>query len=138
MNARFNSQSEEVETFIKQSSVSEKIKSYLDEFDLKGRLWGNVNMVAPLQRDNEQKLKLSFDMFASDNVLTLLDGKIKVDEFNSQISFNDGLIKTKGKGLIGKELFQISLNPKEWINEQKSGARVKLSHLETATDVYIR
>ena len=138
VNARFNSQSEEVETFIKQSSVSEKIKSYLDEFDLKGRLWGNVNMVAPLQRDNEQKLKLSFDMFASDNVLTLLDGKIKVDEFNSQISFNDGLIKTKGKGLIGKELFQISLNPKEWINEQKTGARVKLSHLETATDVYIR
>ena len=138
VNARFNSQSEEVETFIKQSSVSEKIKSYLDEFDLKGRLWGNVNMVAPLQRDNEQKLKLSFDMFASDNVLTLLDGKIKVDEFNSQISFNDGLIKTKGKGLIGKELFQISLNPKEWINEQKTGARVKLSHLETATDFYIR
>ncbi len=138
VNARFNSQSEEVETFIKKSSVSEKIKSYLDEFDLKGRLWGNVNMVAPLQRDNEQKLKLSFDMFASDNVLTLLDGKIKVDEFNSQISFNDGLIKTKGKGLIGKELFQISLNPKDWINEQKTGARVKLSHLETATDVYIR
>ena len=138
VNARFNSQSEKVETFIRQSSVSEKIKSYLDEFDLKGRLWGNVNMVAPLQRDNEQKLKLSFDMFASDNVLTLLDGKIKVDEFNSQISFNDGLIKTKGKGLIGKELFQISLNPKEWINEQKTGARVKLSHLETATDVYIK
>ena len=138
VNARFNSQSEEVEAFIKQSSVSEKIKSYLDEFDLKGRLWGNVNMVAPLQRDNEQKLKLSFDMFASDNVLTLLDGKIKVDEFNSQISFNDGLIKTKGKGLIGRELFQISLNPKDWINEQKTGARVKLSHLETATDVYIR
>ena len=138
VNARFNSQSEEVETFIKKSSVSEKIKSYLDEFDLKGRLWGNVNMVAPLQSDNEQKLKLSFDMFASDNVLTLLDGKIKVDEFNSQISFNDGLIKTKGKGLIGRELFQISLNPKDWINEQETGARVKLSHLETATDVYIR
>ena len=138
VNARFNSQSEEVETFIRQSSVSEKIKSYLDEFDLKGRLWGNVNMVAPLQRDNEQKLKLSFDMFASDNVLTLLDGKIKVDEFNSQISLNDGLIKTKGKGLIGRERFQISLNPKDWINEQKTGARVKLSHLETATDVYIR
>ena len=138
VNARFNSQSEEVEAFIRQSSVSEKIKSYLDEFDLKGRLWGNVNMVAPLQRDNEQKLKLSFDMFASDNALTLLDGKIKVDEFNSQISYNDGLIKTKGKGLIGKELFQISLNPKDWINEQKTGARVKLSHLATATDVFIR
>jgi len=137
VNARFNSQSEEVETFIKQSSVSEKIKSYLEEFELKGRLWGNVNIVAPLQRDNEQKLKLNFDIFAADNALSVLDGKVKVDKFNSQISYNDGLIRTKGKGLIGQELFQISLNPKDWINEQKRGLRVKLSHLKTETDAYI-
>ena len=137
LNARFNSESMAIEEFIKQSSVSEKIKSYLEEFELVGNLWGNVNMVVPLQREDEQKLKLSFDMFASDNALSLLDGKLKINEFNSQISYNDGLIRTKGKGLIGEELFQISLNPKDWIDEEKSGLRVKLSHLETATDVYI-
>jgi len=137
LNARFNSQSEKVEEFIRQSSVSEKIKSYLEEFELRGKLWGNVNIVAPLQKEDEKKLKLSFDMFASDNALSLLDGKLKIDDFNSQISYNDGLIRTKGKGLIGEELFQISLNPKDWIDEQKTGVRVKLSHLETATDAYI-
>ncbi len=137
LNARFNSESMAIEEFIKQSSVSEKIKSYLEEFELVGNLWGNVNMVVPLQREDEQKLKLSFDMFASDNALSLLDGKLKINEFNSQISYNDGLIRTKGKGLIGEELFQISLNPKDWIDEEKSGLRVKLSHLETSTDVYI-
>ena len=134
LNARFNSESLIIEDFIKKSSVSEKIKGYLEEFELKGKLWGNVNMVVPTQRDNDQKLKLSFDMFASDNSLSVLDGRLKIDDFNSQISYSDGLIRTKGKGLIGQELFQISLNPKDWIDEQKPGLRVKLSHLETATD----
>ena len=137
LNARFNSESMKIEAFIKKSSVAEKIKSYLDEFELKGKLWGNINMIVPIKGDNDQKLKLSFDMFASDNSLSLLDGKLKIDEFNSQILYSDGLIRTKGRGLIGEELFQISLNPKDWIDEQKSGLRVKLSHLKTATDAYI-
>ena len=136
LNARFNSESLIIEDFIKKSSVSEKIKAYLEEFELKGKLWGNVNMVVPIQRDNNQKLNLSFDMFASDNSLSVLGGKLKVDEFNSQISYSGGQVRTKGRGIIGEELFQISLNPKDWINE-KSGLRVKLSHLETATDAYI-
>ena len=67
-----------------------------------------------------------------------MDHKINVEEFNSQISYNDGLIRTRGKGLIGDELFQISLNPKEWINEENSGLRIKLSHLKTSTDAFIR
>ena len=137
LNARFNSQSATVEEFIRKSSVSEKIKAYLDEFELNGKIWGNVNLVVPLQKGSQEKLKLTFDMFASDNTLNLFDGKLSLDEFNSQISFNEGVIRTKGKGLIGEELFQISLNPKEWINEKKSRLRVKLSHLKTATDAYI-
>ena len=137
LNARFNSQSLEVEDFIKKSSVPEKIKSYLDEFELDGKLWGNVNLEVPLQRDSEKKIKLIFDMFASDNALSLLNHKINVEEFNSQISYNDGLIRTRGKGLIGDELFQISLNPKEWINEENSGLRIKLGHLNTSTDAFI-
>ena len=137
LNARFNSESMIIEEFINKSSVSEKIKSYLEEFELKGKLWGNINMIVPIQRDNDQKLKLSFDMFASDNSLSVLDGKLKIDEFNSQILYSDGLIRTKGRGLIGEELFQISLNPKDWIDEQKPGLRVKLSHLKTATDAFI-
>ena len=136
LNARFNSESLIIEDFIKKSSVSEKIKAYLDEFELKGKLWGNINMVVPIQRDNNQKLNLSFDMFASDNSLSVLGGKLKIEEFNSQISYSGGLVRTKGRGIIGEELFQISLNPKDWINE-KSGLRVKFSHLETATDAYI-
>ncbi|MDC0470752.1 DUF3971 domain-containing protein [Candidatus Pseudothioglobus singularis] len=137
LNARFDSNSKKVEQFIRETSVSDKIKAYLDEFELSGKLWGNINLVAPLQKNTDQKPELTFDMFASENSLSLFDGEINVDGFNSQISFKDGLIRTKGKGLIGGELFQMSLNPKDWINEDNSALKVKLTHLSSSIDAFI-
>ena len=137
LNGRFSSQSKKIAKFITQSQVPVKIKSYFDEFELNGKLWGNVNLIVPLQKTNSQKTKIAFDMFASENSLTLLSGKLKVDEFSSQLSFSDGLIRTKGKGLIGGELFQISLNPKEWIDDQDNNFRGKLSHLDSETNFYV-
>ena len=137
LNARFDSNSQKVEQFIRETSVSDKIKAYLNEFELIGKLWGNINLVAPLQKNTDQKPELTFDMFASENSLSLFDGEINVDGFNSQISFKDGLIRTKGKGLIGNELFQMSLNPKDWINEENSALKVKLTHLSSSIDAFI-
>jgi uncharacterized protein YhdP len=91
----------------------------------------------PLQKTSSQKTKITFDMYASENSLSLLSEKLKVDEFSSQFTFSDGVIRTKGRGLIGGELFQISLNPKEWIDDQKNNFRVKLSHLASVTDAYV-
>jgi len=137
INGRFSSQSQKIAKFITQSPVPLKIKSYFDEFELNGRLWGNVNLVLPLQKSSGQKIKIAFDMYASENSLTLFSGKLKVDEFSSQFSFSDGLIRTKGKGLIGGELFQMSLNPREWEHDQENNFRVKLSHLASVTDFYV-
>ena len=39
--------------------------------------------------------------------------------------------------MIGNELFQLSLNPKDWITDENAKFRLKLSHLETKTDAYI-
>jgi len=137
INARFNSQSTKISRFIRQSSVPTKIKNYLDEFKLIGKLWGNVNLVIPLQKNSNQKAKITFDMFASENSLSLVSSGLKIDGFSSQFSFSDGLIRTKGKGFIGGELFQISLNPKDWIDDQQKPFSVKLSHLSSSTDAYI-
>ncbi|MDC0620745.1 DUF3971 domain-containing protein [Candidatus Pseudothioglobus singularis] len=137
LNARFDSNSQKVEQFIRETSVSDKIKAYLNEFELIGKLWGNINLVVPLQKNTDQKPELTFDMFASENSLSLFDGEINVDGFNSQISFKDGFIRTKGKGLIGGELFQMSLNPKDWINEDKLALTVKLTHLSSSIDAFI-
>ena len=137
LNARINSNSQKVEQFIRKTSVSDKNKAYLDEFELSGKLWGNINLVVPLQKNTDQKPQLTFDMFASENSLSLFDGGLSVDEFNSQISFKDGLIRTRGKGLIGGELFQMSLNPKDWINEENATLKVKLTHLSSSIDAFI-
>ena len=137
VNTRFNSQSKKVSEFIKQSNVPSRFKNYLNEFELEGRLWGNLNLVVPLKNDSKQNPKITFDMYASDNKLGLLNGSLLINEFNSQISFNNGLIQTKGKGLIGNELFQLSLNPKDWITDENAKFKLKLSHLETKTDAYI-
>ena len=137
VNTRFNSQSKKVSEFIKQSNVPSRFKNYLNEFELEGRLWGNLNLVVPLKNDSNQNPKITFDMYASDNKLSLLNGSLLINEFNSQISFNNGLIQTKGKGLIGNELFQLSLNPKDWIMDENAKFKLKLSHLETKTDAYI-
>ena len=137
LNARFNSNSQKVEQFIRKTSVSDKIKAYLDEFELSGKLWGNINLVVPLQKNTDQKPQFTFDMFASENSLSLFDGGLSVDEFNSQISFKDGLIRTRGRGLIGGELFQMSLNPKDWIDEENSRLKVKLTHLSSSIDAFI-
>ena len=137
VNTRFNSQSKKVSEFIKQSNVPSRFKNYLNEFELEGRLWGNLNLVVPLKNDSNQNPKITFDMYASDNKLSLLNGSLLINEFNSQISFNNGLIQTKGKGLIGNELFQLSLNPKDWITDENAKFKLKLSHLETKTDAYI-
>ena len=137
VNTRFNSQSKKVSEFIKQSNVPSRFKNYLNEFELEGRLWGNLNLVVPLKNDSNQNPKITFDMYASDNKLSLLNGSLLINEFNSQISFNNGLIQTKGKGLIGNELFQLSLNPKDWITDENAKFKLKLSHLETETDAYI-
>ena len=137
VNTRFNSQSKKVSEFIKQSNVPSRFKNYLNEFELEGRLLGNLNLVVPLKNDSNQNPKITFDMYASDNKLSLLNGSLLINEFNSQISFNNGLIQTKGKGLIGNELFQLSLNPKDWIMDENAKFKLKLSHLETKTDAYI-
>mgnify|MGYP003321541689 CR=1 FL=1 len=137
VNTRFNSQSKKVSEFIKQSNVPSRFKNYLNEFELEGRLWGNLNLEVPLKNDSNQNPKITFDMYASDNKLSLLNGSLLINEFNSQISFNNGLIQTKGKGLIGNELFQLSLNPKDWITDENAKFKLKLSHLETKTDAYI-
>ena len=99
INGRFSSQSKKIAKFITQSSVPLKIKSYFDEFELNGKLWGNVDLVLPLQKTSGQKTKIAFDMYATENSLTLLSGKLKIDEFSSQFSYSDGLIRTKAKGL---------------------------------------
>ena len=137
LNTKFNSSSEKISKFIENSATPQKFKNYLNEFKLEGGLWGNVNLVIPLQKDSNQKVEIAFDMYAFKNSLSLLDDKLSVNDFSSQISLKEGIIRTEGKGLIGGELFQLSLNPKEWNADKNSKLRIKISHLDSNTGAYL-
>jgi len=137
LNGRFISDSETISQFIKQSPVPVRVKDYLNEFELSGDIWGNVTIVAPFQQDTKKKFEVDFDMHVTDNTLSLFDKKFAVKQYNSQISYHDGFIQTKGKGEIGGELFKLALNPNDWIDNQPSKLRVKMSHADDNIDAYI-
>ena len=137
LNGRFNSDSETISQFIKQSPVPAQVKDYLSEFELSGDVWGNVTIVAPFQQDSEKKFEVDFDMYVTDNTVSLFDEKFSVKQYNSQISYHDGLIQTRGQGVIGGELFELALNPNDWIDDKSSALRLKMSHTDDNIDVYI-
>ncbi len=137
LNGRFNSDSETVSQFIKQSPVPVRVKGYLNEFELSGHIWGNVSIVAPFQQDANKKIEVDFDMHVTDNTLSLFDEKFSFKQYNSQISYHDGLIQTNGRGVIGGQLFELALNPSDWIDNDSSKLRVKMSHIDSDIDAYI-
>ena len=137
LDGRFNSDSETISQFIKKSPVPLRVKNYLNEFELRGDIRGNVTIVAPFQQDNKKKIDIDFDMYVTDNTLSLFDEKFSVKQYNSQISYHDGFIQTNGKGEIGGELFELALNPKDWIDDKSSTVRVKMSHTDDNIDAYI-
>ena len=137
LDGRFNSDSETISQFIKQSPVPVRVKDYLNEFELSGDIWGNVTIVAPFQQDTKKKFEVDFDMYVTNNTLSLFDKKFAVKQYNSQISYHDGFIQTKGKGEIGGELFELALNPNDWIDNKSSKLRVKMSHTDDNIDAYI-
>ena len=137
LNGRFNSDSETVSQFIKQSPVPVRVKGYLNEFELSGHIWGNVSVVAPFQQDANEKIEVDFDMHVTDNTLSLFDEKFSFKQYNSQISYHDGLIQTNGRGVMGGQLFELALNPSDWIDNDSSKLRVKMSHIDSDIDAYI-
>ncbi len=137
IDARFNSDSETISQFIKKSPVSVRVKDYLNEFELSGDIWGNVTVVSPIQQDTKKKFEIDFDMYVTDNTLSLFDEKFFVKQYNSLISYHDGFIQAKGKGEIGGELFNLALNPNDWIDNKSSTIRVKMSHIDHKIDAYI-
>ena len=137
LNGRFNSDSETISQFIGQSPVTVRVKDYLNEFELSGDIWGNVTIAAPLQHEIKKEFEIDFDMYVADNTLSLFDEKLSVKQYNSQISYHNGLIQTKGRGEIGGELFELALNPSDWIDDKSSTLRVKMSHPGDNIDAYI-
>ena len=134
---RVNSTSEKVAAFIKKSPASETTKYFIDQFELSGDIWGDVIIEAPFDEGQGKKVVLNYDMFVTDNRLSLLEGKIKIDHYTSQISYHDNILQTKGKGDIGGVPFDLSINPSEWIDDNTSAFKVAMKQRDSDLEVFI-
>ena len=137
LNGRFNSDSETISQFIKQSPVPVRVKDYLNEFELSGDIWGNVTIVTPFQQDTKKKFEVDFDMYVTDNTLSLFDKNFPLNNITHRFHTMMASYKLKVKGLIGGELFELALNPNDWIDNKSSTLRVKMSHTDDNIDAYI-
>ena len=120
VHGRINSTSEQVTQFILKSAAPESTKRFIKQFDLQGSIWGDVIIEAPFTRGEGERVKLDCDMFVSDNQLSLLEGKIKIDHYHSQISYHNGILQTNGGGEIDGVLIDLVINPDEWPDDNPS------------------
>ena len=134
---RINSTSEQVAAFIKNSPASEATKYFIDQFELTGDIWGDVFIEAPFNADQSKKVVLDCDMFITDNRLSVLEGRVKIDHYSSQISYHDNILQTKGKGDIGGVPFDLSINPDEWIDDNPSKFKVAMKQRDGDLEAFI-
>ena len=137
IHGRVKSSSEEIVDFMRRSPVSDRIKSFLDQFKLKGDIGGNVVIVVPFSEQGEKKKSVEFDLFVNDNKLTLFEEKISIEKFTSKISYHDNTFKTDGKGVIGGVPFELLINPDKWIDTDDSSFKVAMKQTEGDINAYI-
>jgi len=134
---RINSTSEQVAAFINKSPASEVTKYFIDQFELSGDIWGDVIIEAPFSENQGKKVLLDFDLFVTDNRLSLLEGKIKIDRYSSQISYHEDTLQTRGKGDIDGVPFDLSINPDEWIDDNTSTFKVSMKQRDGDLEAFI-
>ena len=134
---RINSTSEQVAEFILKSAAPESTKHFIKQFDLQGDIWGDVVIEAPFPKGEGGKVSLDCDMFVPDNHLSLLDGKIEIDHYHSQISYHNGILQTKGGGEIDGVPIDLEINPDGWPNDNPSTLKVMVKHKDDDLEAYI-
>ena len=135
--AHITSTSEEIADFLIKSPLSDKLKNFISKFELSGDLRGNVNISVPLERKSSEDVVANFNAYVTDNTLSIPELNTYVEKYNSMISYNNRILKTKGRGLIANKEFELSLNPDEWIGKNDSSFRVAMSLVDSSINAYI-
>ena len=125
VHGRIKSSSEKITDFMKRSPASDRVKSFFNQFELKGEAWGNVVIAVPFA-EPKGKRSVDIDLFVNDNQLALFEEKIRIEGVNSKISYHDNLFQTEGDGLIAGTAFDFQINPDNWDGDDSSSFRVAL------------
>lgn len=137
IHGRVQSKSEEVVDFMRQSPISDRLKSFLNQFEMSGDVGGNVVIVVPFSEKSERKKSVELDLLVNDNKLTLFEEKISIEKFTSKISYHDGTFKTEGEGVIGGVPFELLINPDHWVGSEDSFFKVSMKKIDGDLSAYV-
>ncbi|SFV89526.1 FIG005080: Possible exported protein [hydrothermal vent metagenome] len=129
-----HAQSEQLIAFLKRAPLNKTMDKTLRQFDLSGKIDGTMQLVIPL---DERKSIVDIDLELKDNHLSVLDGAVKVKNYNSKLRFHDNKITATGVGNIRGLPFDIHINPnkKGYKNENTFG--VELVNNSKGFEAYI-
>jgi uncharacterized protein YhdP len=82
--------------------------------------------------------KIAFDLNVAGNKLKVLGDDIVVEDFSSNIVYKDNHLRTSGRGFFRSMHFDISLNPANFYEDEKSSLKLKLTNKTSGAEFHIR
>lgn len=132
---KIDTQSQKLMQFLADAPLGTTVDEVLDQFSLEGKVKGDMNLVIPL---DDREAIIDVDLAIQDNRLTILDGTLVVNDFDSKLAFHDNEITSQGVGDIRGIPFDIHINPNNRGDDSESTFRVELVNNDSGFELYIR
>ncbi|MDC9714241.1 MAG: DUF3971 domain-containing protein [Gammaproteobacteria bacterium] len=131
---KINTQSEHLLAFLKRSPLSEEVNKTLNQFSLSGKVNGNMRLIIPL---DQRMSKLDIDLTLKDNRLSVLEGAVVVEGYDSKLLFHHNEITATGVGDIRGTPFDIRINPNNKNDDDERTFGVELANNDAKFETYI-
>ncbi|MBE8189422.1 MAG: DUF3971 domain-containing protein [Candidatus Thioglobus sp.] len=130
-----NSQSENIISFLKNTPLKPVVMPIFEQFTLSGKAAGELNLLIYL---DDLPPIIDVDLQLENNHLSVLEEAVRLEDFNSKVSFHNNIISTKGTGKIRGEPFEIRVNPSDRKVDKNDLFAVELVNLASEFNLYIR
>ncbi|SMN10824.1 FIG006388: Possible exported protein [uncultured Candidatus Thioglobus sp.] len=132
--AEISTQSKNLLDFLRLSPLDAAVEKTLEKLTLSGQINGDMRLVIPL---DERASILDVDLWVKNNRLTVLNGALSVEDYNSKIAFHNNKITTAGTGNIRGIAFDIHVNLNNRTDNQEATFGVELINNHSGLEAYI-
>ncbi|SMN01424.1 FIG006388: Possible exported protein [uncultured Candidatus Thioglobus sp.] len=129
-----STQSEDLLDFLRISPLNATVGKTLETVTLSGQVNGDMRLIIPLDK---RAPILDVDLQVKNNRLTVLNGAISVEDYNSKLAFHNNKITTVGTGNIRGISFDIRVNPNNRTDDQKATFGVELIDNHSGLEAHI-
>lgn len=131
---KIDTSSEAFIQFLKDAPSGQMIHDILEKFSLNGPLKGELDLIIPL---GDRQSTLNVDLVIQGNQLTMLGGAVVIKDYDSQITFRDNQISSKGVGNLRNIPFDIRINPNNSNNDKEALFAVELVNNDSGFEFYL-